>query len=80
MGHLHVVTRLSDQLYRKAWSVFRGVLGSGAVRDLITVGHYKLLMVVHLKTRGHGTHCYNEISIHPPLPQDSPKNVPRIPV
>ena len=31
------------------------------------------------KTRGHGNHCYNEISTHPPLPE-LPKNPPRIPV
>ena len=42
-------------------------------------GHYKLLMVVHLKTQGHGTRCYNEISTRPP-PPGLPKNAPRIPV
>ena len=35
MGHLQVVTGLSDQLYRNAWSV----QGEGAGQDLIiTVG------------------------------------------
>jgi len=37
-------------------------------------------MVVHMeKNRGHGTHCYNEISTRP-LPPELPQNAPRIPV
>jgi len=31
------------------------------------------------RTRDHGTHCYNEISIRPPHPE-LPKNAPRNPV
>ena len=39
MGHLQVVTGLSDQLYRNAWSVLEEFWGKGAGRDLIiTVG------------------------------------------
>jgi len=39
VGHLQVVTGLSDQLYRNAWSVLGGFWGEGAGRDLIiTVG------------------------------------------
>ena len=39
MGHSQVVTRLSDQLYRNAWSVLREFWGRGADRYLIiTVG------------------------------------------
>ena len=35
MGHLQVVTGLSDQLYRNAWGVLGEFWGRGAVRDLI---------------------------------------------
>jgi len=35
VGHLQVVTGLSDQLYRNAWSVLGEVGGRGAGRDLI---------------------------------------------
>ena len=39
MGHLQVVTGLSDQLYRNAWSVLGEFCGRGASRDIIiTVG------------------------------------------
>ena len=39
MGHLQVVTGLSDQLHRNAWSVLGEFWGRGAGRDLIiTVG------------------------------------------
>ena len=39
MGHLQVVTGLSDQLYRNAWSVLEEFGGGRAGRDLvITVG------------------------------------------
>ena len=39
MGHLQVVTRLSDQSYRNVWSVLGESWGRGAGRDLvITVG------------------------------------------
>ena len=36
MGHLQVVTRLSDQLYRHAWSVLGEFWGRGSGRNLIT--------------------------------------------
>ena len=39
MGHLQVVTGLSDQLYKNAWSVLGKFWRRGAGRDLIiTVG------------------------------------------
>ena len=39
MGHLQVVTGLSDQLYRNAWSVLGEFWERGAVRDVfIPVG------------------------------------------
>jgi len=39
VGHLQVVTGLSDQLYRSAWGILGEFWGRGAVRDLIiTVG------------------------------------------
>ena len=39
MGHLQVVTGLSDQLYRNVWSVLGEFWGRGVCRDLIiTVG------------------------------------------
>jgi len=39
VGHLQVVTGLSDQLYRNAWSILGEFWGRGVGRDLIiTVG------------------------------------------
>jgi len=35
VGHLQVVTGLSDQLYRNAWGVLGEFWGRGAGRDLI---------------------------------------------
>ena len=35
MGHLQVLTGLSDQLYRNVWSVLGEFWGEGAGRDLI---------------------------------------------
>jgi len=37
VGHLQVVTGLSDQLYRNAWSVLGEFWGRGAGRDLIII-------------------------------------------
>jgi len=59
VGHLQVVTGLSDQLYRNAWGVLGEFWGRGTGRDL----------VIPVGTTVPVPHWYNEILNRPP-PQE----------
>ena len=96
MGHLQVVTGLSDQLYRSAWGVLGEFWGRWAVRELVTpvgtmVPSIRVVPTLKIRalqtTNGGPSDKTRDHGTHwyneisnRPPPLELPKNAPRIPV